>query len=130
MNDSVIVVGGGLSGLAAARILHAAGSEVTVLEARDRVGGRTLSRRIGRGTFDLGGQWLGADQPRLAALTKELGVGLFPTHHAGKKVLDLRGKISTYDGTIPRLPPWSLLDLERSIRTVDWLMKRVPVDAP
>lgn len=126
----VVVVGAGLSGLSAARELTSRGKSVVVVEARDRVGGRTLSRRVGRATFDLGGQWLGKDQPRLAALTRELGVGLFPTHERGKKVLDLDGKVSTYDGTIPRISPWSLLDLERAIRTVDWLARKVPALAP
>ena len=118
-----IIVGGGLAGLAAARTLTDAGRRVVVLEARDRVGGRTLSRALGRGTFDLGGQWLGADQPRLAALVRELGLATFPTHHRGRKVLELRGKVTTYGGTIPRLSPWSLLDLERAIRKMEALAR-------
>ena len=56
----VIVVGGGFSGLAAARALKAAGRRVVVLEARDRVGGRVKPGRIAGVTIDLGGMWLGA----------------------------------------------------------------------
>src|SRR5947209_590804 len=43
----VIVVGAGLSGLTAARAIHAHGRSVLVLEARDRVGGRTLNHSLG-----------------------------------------------------------------------------------
>ncbi|MCA9608562.1 MAG: FAD-dependent oxidoreductase, partial [Myxococcales bacterium] len=54
-----VVIGAGLSGLCAARRLREAGLRVTVVEARDRVGGRTLSRRLGEDVIDLGGQWIG-----------------------------------------------------------------------
>src|SRR5512143_3786517 len=47
--QDVIVVGAGFAGLAAARALAAQGASVTVLEARDRVGGRTLNASIGNG---------------------------------------------------------------------------------
>jgi choline dehydrogenase-like flavoprotein len=61
----VVVVGAGLSGLAAARRIAAAGKSVLVLEARDRVGGRTLNASIGGGkVVEVGGQWVGPTQDR------------------------------------------------------------------
>ena len=66
------MVGAGLSGLLTARGLARHGVDVTVLEAADRVGGRTYAESIGRGTFDLGGQWIGPTQHRMTALAAEL----------------------------------------------------------
>ena len=65
----VVVVGAGLAGLSAARRLVDAGAEVVVLEARDRVGGRTLTLPAADGTpIDHGGQWIGPTQDRVAAV--------------------------------------------------------------
>src|SRR4051794_8329228 len=57
----VVVVGAGFSGLAAARALKAAGHSVVVLEARDRVGGRTANQEIagGRAIAEIGGEYVG-----------------------------------------------------------------------
>ena len=132
MNENLdaVIVGGGLAGLSAARVLAAAGKRFVLLEARDRVGGRTFSKQIGKATFDVGGQWLGADQPRLASLVRELSVKTFPTFHEGKKVLELHGKHSTYSGTIPKLAPWRLLDLEIAIRKMEAIARKTVVSDP
>lgn len=126
----VVVVGGGLAGLMAARRLTEAGKTVHVLEARDRVGGRTLSEDIGGARFDLGGQWLGPGQARVEALVKEFGIHTFPTWHTGKKILDLGGKISTYNSKIPSISPLHLIVLQVALSALERMRKRVDPAAP
>ena len=99
----VVVVGAGLAGLCAARDLVRSGATCVVLEARDRVGGRTLSQPLAGETIDLGGQWIGPTQNRLAALAGELGVGTFPQYHTGRKLLSWGGKLTSYAGDLPNL---------------------------
>ena len=80
----VVVVGAGLAGLVAARDLVAGGAGVMVLEARDRVGGRTLTQLAADGTpIDHGGQWIGPTQDRIAALAASVGVTTFATWNRG-----------------------------------------------
>ncbi len=66
----VVVIGAGLSGLTAASRLRAGGASVRVLEARERVGGRTLTVPFAGVSVDLGGQWVGATQDRVLALAR------------------------------------------------------------
>jgi monoamine oxidase len=85
----VVVIGAGFAGLTAARALHGAGRSVVVLEARDRVGGRTCTEEHHGTWIDLGGQWIGPGQDRIAALVAELGLATYPQpEHGDDVVLD------------------------------------------
>lgn len=129
-NASVLVIGAGLAGLRTAHLLHARGADVAVLEASDRVGGRTCSQPIGKGTFDLGGQWIGPTHQRMARLVADFGIGTFPTHEHGRKVLVVGEKRTTYEGTIPSLLPHKLALLQLTLWRIDWMAKQVPPTGP
>ena len=127
----LVVVGAGLAGLSAARTAAAAGASVVVVEARDRVGGRTLNEEIGDGrVVEVGGQWIGPTQDRLAALASDLGVDTFPTFGDGENVIEYAGRLRRYRGTIPRINPVVLLDVGRAQLRLNRLARRVPLDAP
>src|ERR1700759_1357370 len=98
----VAVVGAGLAGLTAARTIARAGHSVVVLEARERVGGRTGNKRItGGGYIDAGAEFVGPTQDRIKALAKEVGVATFPTYNTGNNVYWKDGKRETYAASGP-----------------------------
>lgn len=129
----VCVVGAGLAGLAAARALTAAGSDVVVLEARDRVGGRTLNHPLeghdGK-VVEVGGQWVGPTQTRLLELAAELGIETYPTYNDGENVIEWRGRVRRYRGAIPRINPGILIDTLQTQKRLERLARRVPTEAP
>ena len=75
---SVIVIGAGFGGLAAAHELLSAGYQVTVLEARDRVSGRvvTFDDFVPGRWVEGGGQWIGSNHPTWVAYAKKFGLDL------------------------------------------------------
>jgi monoamine oxidase len=79
----VVVLGAGLAGLAAARDVARAGAEVTVMEARDRVGGRVDAATLPDGrVVQLGGEVVGARHTAYIELADELGLKLEPSYVA------------------------------------------------
>lgn len=128
----MVVVGAGFAGLTAARRLEDAGASVVVIEARDRVGGRTLSHFLTDGQpIEIGGQWAGPGHHDLLALAAELGVPTFPTYDAGWHLLFYRGRLLRHRGLIPpRLPPNVLADFLQAQVRLDRMARQVPLDEP
>jgi monoamine oxidase len=126
----VAIIGGGLSGLSAARRLRAGGRSVTVLEARERVGGKMRTDIIDGHRADLGAHWIGPTQDRIAALARELGVHVERQHLEGKAVLVSGGRRRTFSGSLPPLSPLSLAELGIAQLRLNRLRRRVSVEQP
>lgn len=93
IKDQIAIVGGGLAGLTAARLLHKAGVDFILLEARDQFGGRILtvdgSGKASEDGFDRGPSWYWPQmQPTSAALVEELGLAAFAQNSEGDVVFE------------------------------------------
>ena len=79
-DSDVVVIGGGFAGVAAAKELSLEGLSVTLLEGRDRLGGRTWYRDSPIGVpIELGGTWVHWAQPHVWAELNRCGVSVYPT---------------------------------------------------
>jgi monoamine oxidase len=138
LRTDVAVVGAGLSGITAARQVVAAGRSAIVLEARDRVGGRTLNHTLGPGypgkVVEVGGQWIGPTQDHIAALAKELGVGTFKTYNSGNYLFYESGTLTPYtpSGPFGAIPPdyVAVAELATALIKLDQMATTVPLGAP
>ena len=90
---ATVVIGAGISGLSVADQLLRAGREVTVLEARDRVGGRLLGSPL-----DLGASWFWPGERRVQALAHRLGVEVFDQYRDGDAIIDDLTGVQRYPG--------------------------------
>ncbi|MUL83998.1 FAD-dependent oxidoreductase [Mycobacterium sp. CBMA247] len=124
----VVVVGAGVAGLTAAVDLAAAGAEVTVLEARDRVGGRMRGIPLGEGVVtDGGAAYLGVRHTELLALIREHGLDVVSTEMGGDSTFLVTDRRTTTAGRVPPLDAVALGDL---FDRLEGLVEQVRPDAP
>ena len=112
-----------------------AGHSVIVLEARDRVGGRTWNRPLQDGSYvDAGAEFVGPTQDRIKALAKAVGVDTFPTYNTGSNVYWKDGARQTYaasgpTGVAPPDPTY-LPDLLQLIPRLNSMAQTIDVNEP
>lgn len=123
---AVVVVGAGLAGLSAARRLVAGGRETAVLEARDRVGGRTCSVLADGVMIEHGGQWVGPTQTRVLELISELGLDTFTTYTGGDNLQLAGNGVERFTGAIPTGDPAEAADVMEAM--VDLTLAALEVD--
>ncbi|CAL1582569.1 unnamed protein product [Knipowitschia caucasica] len=128
----VVVIGAGLSGLSAAKLLKSSGLNPVVLEARDRVGGRTFTVQNKQTKWvDLGGAYVGPTQNRILRLAREYGVQTYKVNETENLVHYINGKSHPFKGPSP--PTWNpfvSMDLNNFFRTMDEMGKEIPREAP
>jgi monoamine oxidase len=148
-----VVIGAGFAGLSAAHRLAQHGVDLILLEARDRVGGRTLNHPIdSQHIVEVGGQWLGPEhslpdrglsdpanyptddavtgQSHIWQLARQVGVPAYLTYNSGKYVDYRGGHRATYTGRIPLDTPTGAVEAAEAILAVDKRCLTVPLDEP
>ena len=127
----VLIVGAGLSGLRAAQLIQQAGLSANVLEARDRVGGRMLSRRLEDGTtIDLGAQWINPYQKRMYALVQRYNLKMIERHTKGDSIVGFGKHFQRMSGTTPPISLISKLDLLQISWRIDRMAHQMSVTEP
>jgi monoamine oxidase len=126
----VIVIGCGFSGLAAARRAVEEGARVLALEARNRVGGRVMSRSVGGTVVELGAQWVGPGQTQVKELARTLGVATQDRPSGGADLHYDLAAGSADPTNISDQPPFDRSALGLVVSMLDELAETIDVHAP
>ncbi|WP_417366333.1 flavin monoamine oxidase family protein [Glutamicibacter arilaitensis] len=131
LERDVVVIGAGPSGLSAAYELNKAGKSVAVLEARDRVGGRTWTDVMDGATIEIGGQWISPDQTGLYSLINELGIETFERYKEGKSVyLTEEGEAIAYEGADFPVAESTVAEMDKLVKLMNKLAADMDPDKP
>ncbi len=131
LDRDVVIVGAGPSGLTAARELKKAGLSVAVLEARDRVGGRTWTDTIDGAMLEIGGQWVSPDQTALMGLLDELGLKMYSRYRDGESVyLSPDGTRTRYTGASFPVSETTAAEMEKLTAILDGLAAEIGPEEP
>ncbi|MDP9907607.1 MULTISPECIES: NAD(P)/FAD-dependent oxidoreductase [Arthrobacter] len=131
LDRDVVIVGAGPSGLTAARELKKAGLSVAVLEARDRVGGRTWTDTIDGAMLEIGGQWVSPDQTALMGLLDELGLKMYARYRDGESVyLAPDGSRTRYTGASFPVSETTAAEMDKLTAILDGLAAEIGPEEP
>lgn len=122
----IAIIGAGISGMTAGYELHKRGfKSFAVIEARDRVGGRTFNQSVNGQPVESGATWIGPGQDKMYALCKELGIGVYPSYWKGDYQFIAEGQVTRMKGALPPAIANPAL-----LAKVEAMAKTVPLDAP
>jgi len=131
LDRDVVIVGAGPSGLTAARELKKAGLSVAVLEARDRVGGRTWTDTVDGAMLEIGGQWVSPDQTALLALIDDLGLQTYSRYRDGESVyIGADGKRTLYTGESFPVSEATAAEMDKLTALLDSLAAEIGAEEP